>query len=388
MKKTDVAIIGGGIIGSAIAYYLSKRDVKVTVLERGKLLGGASGANQGGIPVSVFDPPLLDLVLASRELYGKLPEELGDDLGLDQTGLLLLVLDQEQIPLLLEFKKKLSKRGMVAERLSEQELREEALVADAVVGAVRTDIDASVDPFRVGFGFIRRARGNGAVFLKDTEVTDMKTKGDLITQVRTTRESIKPDHVVNAAGPDARFIGEMVGIDLPVKPRRGQVLVTEPAPRSNYRYLMDFDYIATALEVKSDEEIDSERMSLGVASSLIQEPSCNWTIGASRDFAGFNKNTTPRTLGHLADRAAKFISGFEETKVIRSYAGLRPYCSVDGMPIIGRVSTLSNFSVATGHAGEGITLAPITGKLVAQEIVEERKPSLLDGFRYSRFIDD
>lgn len=385
MIKTDVAVIGGGIIGSSIAYYLSKNGAEVTVIEKGKLLGGASGSNQGGIPVSLFDPPLLDLVLASRDLYSGLSDELGCGLGFDETGLLLLVLKEDQIPILERFHKRLERRDLPVTRLPVDEIKGEEDLSQDIVAALKTELDASVDPFKVGFGFISNARDNGVEFLKDTEVVDMCLDGGFIAEVSTSGPKVKADYVVNAAGPWSTLVGDMVGVDIPVKPRRGQVLVTEPTPRLKYRYLMDFDYLATALGADSDDREKSERMKLGVASSLIQEPSTNWTIGASRDFVGYNKRTTPKTLAHLARRSTEFLPALEGTNVIRSYAGLRPYCSVDGEPILGGVDEIDNFLVATGHAGEGITLAPITGKLVAEEILNRRVPDLFKGFRHSRF---
>lgn len=386
MKKTEVAIVGGGIIGSSIAYYLSKQGVQSTVIERGKFLGGASGANQGGIPVSLFDPPLSDLVQESRKLYTDLSWELDRDLGFDETGILMAVLKEQQLPLLEQFQEKLQNRGLKAERLSPGDIQAEPTLSEKVTAALKTDIDASVDPFKVGFAYIDRAENNGATFLKDTEVTDLETSGIKVTTVKTSRGIIKVDYLVNAAGINSPLIGDMVGLNIPVKPRRGQVLVTEPTPRANYRYIMDFDYLATALESNPDPDRD-ERMKLGVASSLIQEPSGNWTIGASRDFVGTDKQTTPTTLGHLADRSTKFIPQFETCNIIRTYAGLRPYCSVDGAPILGKVNKPDNYFIATGHAGEGITLAPITGKLIAEAIVTEKQPELLASFGYSRFTD-
>jgi sarcosine oxidase subunit beta len=384
MKNTEVLIIGAGIIGSSIAYYLSKQDVEVTVVEKGKLLGGASGANQGGIPVSLFDPPLLDLVRESRKLYDGLSGELEEELGFDETGLLLLVLKEEQVPLLNKFMKKMDQRGLGVKEISKREIESDQLLADNVKAAIKTSEDASVDPFKVGFGFIKQAKANGAIFKKNTEVKDIVTSGKRVTKVKTTRGTLHPENLVNAAGVGSKSIGKMVGLDIPVKPRRGQVLVTEPTPRANYRYLMDFDYLAAALG-DDDDRGKSKRMELGVASSLIQEPSSNWTIGASRDFAGFDKSTTRETLGYLADRATKFVPDFENCNIIRSYAGLRPYCHIDGEPILGQVRKLDNFFVATGHAGEGITLAPITGKLLAREVVSSQRVKLLDSFRYSRF---
>jgi len=384
MKNSEVLIVGGGIIGSSIAYYLSKRNIEVTVVEKGKFLGGASGANQGGIPVSLFDPPLLDLVRESRKLYEGLSGELREELGFDETGLLLLVLKEEQVSLLNKFMKRMEQRGLGVKKLSKSEIQSEQFLASDVKAAVKTSEDASVDPFKVGFGFIKQAKANGAIFKKNTEVKDIITSDKKVTQVKTNRGTLQPEYLVNAAGVGSKSIGKMVGLDIPVKPRRGQVLVTEPTPRANYRYLMDFDYIATALG-DSDDRKKSQRMELGVASSLIQEPSSNWTIGASRDFAGFDKKTTRETLGYLADRATKFVPDFENCNIIRSYAGLRPYCHIDGEPILGQVKELENFFIATGHAGEGITLAPITGKLIASEIVSGKRAKLLDSFRYSRF---
>jgi len=310
MMKSNTVVIGGGIIGSSIAYYLSKQGVEVTVVEKGKLLGGASGANQGGIPVSLFDPPLLDLVRESRKLYGGLTQELNEELGFEETGLLLVVLKEEQVPLLREFKGELEKKGIKVKSLSRKEIKDDSILSHDVKAAVKTNPDASVDPFKVGFGFINKAKDNGVDFLKDTKVEDIETSGKIVTEIKTSKGKIKAENLVNAAGVGSKSIGDMVGLNIPVKPRRGQILVTEPTPQASYKYLMDFDYLATALG-GGDEKASNERTDLGVASSLIQEPSSNWTIGASRDFAGFDKKTTPRTLAHLADRATKFVPNFE-----------------------------------------------------------------------------
>lgn len=150
---------------------------------------------------------------------------------------------------------------------------------------------------------------------------------------------------------------------------------------------MDADYLTTAFNAEKVARSKDTRMKLGVAGSYIQADSGNWTVGSSRDFAGYNNKVTVQTLSYIAERVIKFMPEFADVKFIRAYAGFRPFCYADGLPILSKVDNLSGFIIATGHAGEGVTLAPITGKLISELIIEKRTSIPIDAFAFSRFKD-
>ncbi len=124
---------------------------------------------------------------------------------------------------------------------------------------------------------------------------------------------------------------------------------------------------------------------MGIGASYAQEPTGNWTIGSSRDLVGFTKANSPEVLRGMARHLLNFLPGMRTVNCIRFIAGCRPYCVKDGHPILGRVLELTGFYVATGHAGEGIALAPITGKLIAEEITTGKTTLPINDFRYERF---
>jgi sarcosine oxidase subunit beta len=178
----------------------------------------------------------------------------------------------------------------------------------------------------------------------------------------------------------------MVGLAIPIRPQRGQIIVTEPLPlNKRWRYICDADYLTTAFNIEAAEKSKDQRMKLGVAGSYAQEDTGNWTIGSSRDFAGYNNQVTMETVSYLAKRLIQFMPKFKEINCIRTYAGFRPVCCLDGLPILSKVDNPSGFIIATGHAGEGVTLAPITGKLISELITENRTSMPIDAFSFSRF---
>ena len=180
----------------------------------------------------------------------------------------------------------------------------------------------------------------------------------------------------------------MLGLTIPVRPQRGQIIVTEPMPlNKRWRYILDADYLTTAFNAEEVARSTDPRIKLGVAGSYIQANSGNWTVGSSRDFAGYDNNVTAPTLSYMAERVIKFMPEFADVKFIRAFAGFRPFCYADGLPILSKVDTLPGFIIATGHAGEGVTLAPITGKLVSELITEKRTSIPIDAFAFSRFKD-
>ena len=163
-------------------------------------------------------------------------------------------------------------------------------------------------------------------------------------------------------------------------------MVTESVPlNKKWRYICDADYLTTAFDAKAVKKSKDLRIRLGVAGGYAQGNTGNWTIGTSGDFAGYDNRVTIPTVEYLAKRAIKFMPRLKDVNVIRMFAGLRPFCYVDGLPILSKVDNPSGFIIATGHAGEGISLAPITGKLISELVTENRTSMSIEPFAFSRF---
>lgn len=384
----DVVVVGGGIIGCSVAYYLAKKGVKVIVIEKKKGLSfGASGANQGGCALQLFHPPVLELARPSLEIYRNLSQEIGYDVDYENTGSLVCSVDEEQYPDMQKHVEKKRRQGINVQLIEGDRLRElEPTLGGDVVAGVEEREGGIMNPFKVNYGFAYAARKLGTEFFLSREVKKIERDKNRITSVVTDREKIGTNFVVNAAGAWASQIGKMVGISIPVRPRRGQIIVTERLPlNKRWRYILDADYLTTAFDLAAVEKSEDPRIRLGVAGSYVQENTGNWTIGSSRDFADYTTRVTMQTIRYLAKRATRFMPKLKSVNSIRLFAGLRPFCYVDGLPILSRLNSPRNFVIATGHAGEGVTLAPITGKLISELITEKTTSISIDAFAFSRF---
>ncbi len=388
IKIADVVVLGGGVIGCSVAYYLAKKGVKVIVTEKKEGLSlGASGANQGGCPLQLFESPVLELARESRELYKNLAEEIGCDIEYENVGSLLCSVEEKQYPDMEKHFQNKQAEGINVRLMEGHQLRklEPTLGEDIIVGVEEWD-SWMVNPFKVNYGFAYAARKLGTKFLFSSQVRKIERDKERVVSVITDRGKIKTNFLVNAAGAWASEIGKMLSLAIPVRARRGQIIVTEPVPlNERWRYILDADYLTTAFDLAAVEKSKDARIKLGVAGSYIQEKSGNWTIGSSRDFAGYDNRVTMQTLKYIAKRVIKFVPRLKDISCIRTFAGLRPFCYGDGLPILSKTKNPQNFVIATGHAGKGMTLAPITGKLIA-ELITENRPSLsIDAFSFSRF---
>ena len=387
-KTADVVVVGGGVIGCSIAYYLTKKGIKIIVIEKKEGLSfGASGASQGGCPLQLFKPPVLELARESLNLYKNLAEEIGYDIEYENVGSLVCSIDEKQYPDIEKHFQSKCREGINVRLIEGQRLRElEPTLGEEVIVGIEEWDSSMVNPFKVNYGFAYAARKLGTEFLFSTEVKKIETDKERITSVVTDRGKIKTNFVVNAAGAWAFQIGEMIDLVIPIRPRRGQIIVTEPVPlNKRWRYILDADYLTTAFNLEVVEKSSDPRIKLGVAGSYVQENTGNWTIGSSRDFTGYNNKVTMQTIRYLAKRVIKFMPRLKDVNCIRTFAGLRPFCYIDGLPILSKINNPQNFVIATGHAGEGVTLAPITGKLISELITENKTSMSMDAFAFSRF---
>jgi glycine/D-amino acid oxidase-like deaminating enzyme len=248
-----------------------------------------------------------------------------------------------------------------------------------VTGGAYYPQDAQVQPVLAAAHLLRHARARGAVVHTGTNVTGfLRDRRGAVTGVRTDSAAltaVSARWVVNAAGTWAGQLADLAGAPVPVLPRKGVILVTEPLPRVVRHKVYTAEYVAN---VASDDA--------GLETSVVVEGTRAGTvlIGASRERVGFDRTVALPVLRKLADQAIGLFPFLAEVALLRGYPGFRPYCP-DHLPVIGADPRAPGLVHACGHEGAGIGLAPATGQLLAQ-LLTGRAPELpLAPFRPQRF---
>lgn len=379
-KSPEVVIIGGGVIGTSIAYYLACNKVQVTLLEKAELAAGTSGACDGLIFLQSKKPGLhLKLALRSQELFAELQEQLPVPIHYAPKGGLIVMESEPEIHALQENVETQQASGLDVRLLDRQELLQiEPNLGSQLLGAAYCAQDAQVNPIALVQGLALGARARGAVILPGTEVLDVHCTRQGMQTVSTSQGIFQAKTLVIAAGVWTPFLGKMAGLDVPITPRRGQLLVTEPEPPLLGKCLLSARYLAAKFW-----PVQQSRQQGGV--SMEQTEAGNLLLGSTREFAGFDRSTTLAGLRSIAKASTKIMPGLKNIKVIRSFAGLRPY-TPDGLPILGPAPGLPGLVLAAGHEGDGIALAPVTGLLVAQLIQGQNLDFSLQEFGLERFV--
>ena len=389
-KTADVVVIGGGVVGTAIAYFLVRNNMDVILVEKGAITAGTSGRCEGDVLVSDkvpgFDSRLTKL---SQDLFPEIANELDYDISWTQKGSLLAIENEKEMEVAKTFCAQLAAEGLPVRILDQYEVHEdEPYLAPDVVGGMETDCDGSLNPMALAYGLVHGAKKLGAKVLTHRAVTDIRLDADgCIERVVTEKEEIVTKRVVNAAGAWAPEIGKLVGLDIPIRPRQGQLLVAERTFPVARRKVMEFGYMMAKFE-SSDytRNVTTEMEKYGVA--LVFEPTeaTNFLIGSSRRFVGMDTSCHIDVLRAMAQRAIRFFPVIKDIKIIRSYAGLRPF-TPDHLPIISETE-IPGFYVAAGHEGDGIGLSLITGKLISQMICDQPPAIPIEPLKLSRFRDE
>ena len=378
-KKADVVVIGGGIIGTAIAYFLSRRKIDVILLEKNGIASGSSGACDGAVTMQTKKPGVhLRLALESQALLRRMQSTLPVPIEYEENGGLIVIETGEEMSAMQQFIEAQRKAGLELELLDRPQLRSLAPhLSDHLMGATYSPHDSKVNPIALTLGFATGAEQMGAEILTGTAVKDIEIKTQQIRAVITTAGRVETRMVVNATGVYAAEIGRMLDIEIPIKPRRGQLLVTEARPDLLKPWLGSANYITA----KFNPQL-AEKGATGI--SLDQTQNGNFLIGSTREFVGYNKQTTVEGLKQIASRAVRILPDLKYTNLIRAFAGLRPYTS-DGLPILGEVENVQGLIMAAGHEGDGIALSAITGKLISELILDGKTDVDLNSFSLNRF---
>ncbi len=375
----DVVIVGAGVIGAAIAFHLTRRGVRPLLIEKEDPAAGSSGACDGLILLQSKKPGLhLELALESRRRFEELAAELGAEIEFRTTGGLCLIEDEAELAAMRRSVAEQRACGLAVELIAGEEVRRrEPLVSERILAAAFSPRDAQVNPYALTFALLRAARAKGARLVGGEPVVGIQIASGRVQAVRTPRRRIAAPIVVNAAGAHAPEIGRLAGLEVPITPRRGQLLVTAARPPLLRHGLISARYIAA----KFNPEL-ARSGEMGFA--LEQAESGNLLIGSTREFAGYDRRTSFQGIRAVARRILPVFPALASIPVIRTFAGLRPY-TPDGLPILGPVASVGGFLMAAGHEGDGIALSAITGELLAAHIAGERPRFPLEPFRLERF---
>ncbi|MBB4895572.1 glycine/D-amino acid oxidase-like deaminating enzyme [Streptomyces olivoverticillatus] len=374
-NSSDVIVVGAGVVGAACAYYAARSGLSVTVIDRGPVAGGTTGAGEGNLLVSDKEPgPELELALHSTRLWQELAQELPAHIEYEAKGGLVVASDATAMAALREFAAHQAEAGVTAEEISADRLSDlEPHLAPGLGGGFHYPQDAQVQP---ALATAHLLHASGARVRTGEEVTAVLTgaSGE-VRGVRTPAGELHAPYVVNAAGTWSGEVARLAGAHLPVLPRRGFVLVTEPLPRVVRRKVYAADYVA---------DVASGSAALQTSAVVEGTPAGPVLIGASRERVGFDRTLSTEVLRHLAAQATALFPVLAGVRAMRTYAGFRPYLP-DHLPAIGSDPRVPGLLHACGHEGAGIGLAPATGLAVARLLTGGEPPLDISPFCPGRF---
>lgn len=341
------------MIGCSIAYQLARNNVPCAVLDRSELGREASWASAGilthGNPGS--RSAYGRLATGSRALFPQLVEELerltGIEIDYRPSGGLHLFFEDADLTDVRTYHEQSVRNGVACNLLTSEELRqlEPALSPECVCGLQFAE-DASLRPHRFTRALAQAAAQLGAELMPHTPALGFEQEGDQITGVMTPCGVLRAATFVLSAGAWSEEVGASIGLTVPVRPSKGQVVLLETTPLLVRHVIHAGDYY---LVPRSDGRL---------------------IIGATVEDAGFDKSPTAHGLQTLIDWACRVVPRLRDTTFVTTWCGLRP-ASADGL-LLGRAPGIANLILATGHNRNGILLAPITGVRVCEWVLDSR----------------
>lgn len=416
-RDRSLVVVGGGVIGCAVAWYAMREGYRVTVVERGGPTHESCSTGNAGMVVpshlvplaapgmvatglkSMLDPRapvyvrprldleflrwswdffrsatpahversaprLRDLALLSRRCYEELADAHGNDFGLQRNGLLMLFRTEHGLREAAHEAELANRLGVEARTLDAAATA--ALEPDVkldVVGSIYYPLDCHLSPHRFVAGLVRDLEAGGAKFHWNTDATGWRVERGRVAKLVTSAGELDADEFVLAAGSWSPRTTRGLGLRLPVQAGKGYSVMLEH-PRRLPRIC--------ALLMEARIAVTPMQGMLRVAGTM--------------EFGGLDESIDPRRVRAIFERLPEYLPDYsiEDFAHLPPWRGLRP-CSPDGMPYIGRVSRLANFTVATGHAMMGLSLAPATGRLVAEMLAGRPTSIPLSGFEPERF---
>jgi glycine/D-amino acid oxidase-like deaminating enzyme len=373
-RSADVVVVGAGVVGAACAYFAARAGLGVAVVDRGPVAGGTSSAGEGNLLISDKAPgPELELMRHSLALWRSL--DLGDAIEYDPKGGLVVAATSSGRDGLRALAAAHREAGVEAVDVDADDLpAHEPHLAPGLAGGAFYPDDAQVQPMLAAAHLLRTS---GAAFHPGAAVHAIeRDAAGRVAAVATTRGRIATPAVVNAAGTWAGEVARLAGVELPIMPRRGFILVTEPLPPLVRHKVYAAEYMATV--ASDDGDLQTSAVVEGTRGGTV-------LIGSSRERVGFDTTMSLPVLRRLAAQAIGLFPFLARVQAIRAYRGFRPY-SPDHLPVIGPDPRVPGLLHACGHEGAGIGLSPATADLVAAFLTDG--PPALDPapFAPARFV--
>jgi len=388
--STDVLVFGAGVTGLSTAYSLCKRGKKVIVVEKTAMGAGASGACDDMILLQSKKPGiLLEMAFKSLELFRELEKDLPNDIELENRGGMILIENDFQLKAMEEFAASQNQYGLGVEIVDKKQVKKlQPNVSDHIIASTYCSRDSQVNPMELMKAFMLASRSMGMNLMPGVRPVELKQNASTWTARLSDETVVEAEAIVNATGVYANEVCGLVGVEVPIMPLKGQVLVTEQLPRIGQTNVWSALYIASKLK-KNDlvgtSDPMAEKYGLGFAFSGTH--SGTYLIGSTREKAGFDRTTIPEAISLLGNQAKHFFPVLANAHIIRTFAGLRP-STPDGMPFVGEISSLPGFYMAAGHEGDGIALSAITGKVVADMICGAPPEFDLTELKADRFMEN
>lgn len=348
-ERAEVVVVGGGVIGTSIAYHLARSGVRdVVLLERDELGSGSTCKAAGGVRATFSNAANIALGLRGLEAYARFLQETGQEIDFRRDGYLYLLSDPADVDVFVESVALQNSCGVPSRMVGPEEaLRRSPLIStDGLLAACWSPEDAGATPESVVLGYATAARRHGAVLVRHCAVTGIESSGGTITGVLTEHGRIATSTVVCAAGAWSRSVGAMVGVDLPVRPVRRQIALTEP--------VRDLPASLPALTIDFPSSFYFSREGRGLL--------FGWSDPAEPE--GFNlRFELEDWLAGVGEIALRRAPAVLEHGITGGWAGLYEV-TPDRNQIIDRSSEVEGLLVATGYSGHGFLMGPATGEIV------------------------
>ena len=388
MSAFDIAIIGGGVIGTSCAFHLVEKGFDVVLIEQGDIASGTSSHCDAEAMLTDKQPgPDAALGYASIMRFKELAAQFSYDFEFAQHGSLYVCETDQEMEIASEYIRQLQSEGYPVRMVDTKEMADiEPFLARDLKGGFWSDVCSSMSPYKLCYAFIEESKPKGLTVYTHCKVQGIKrNEKGAVQAVVTEKGTIACNKVINCCGCWAPEIGKMVGLDIPIIPRKGVILLSERGYPIVHQKVQEYGYMLTKFQDKSVvRDIDEDVKKYNVAFTLEATAGDNFMLGSSRNFVGFDIQTEIEVVHAIAKRGIRFFPILKEINCIRAYAGLRPYVE-DHLPIISDVEEVPGFYIAAGHEGDGISMAPITGKLIAQMMAGEKTDLDMNAFRFSRF---
>lgn len=364
-NKADVVVIGGGVIGTAITYFLTRQGIDVCLVEQNDIGSGTtSAAAAAALLQTKTSRAKLALAQKSLALLDEFHQESGGCFEFEHSGSLLAASNEAELGIIHEMLDQLKTLGLDVRFVDGKQAQELMPIAGSgIIGASYSPVDAKINPLELVVTYADFAKRAGAKFHTYTQLTGIERNGDRIQAVNTSRGRVLTDTVINAAGAWAPQVARLAGITLPITPLKGELMITEPMPPMLRGTLISAGYLLSKKRLESSQNNQGSKRSVGI--TLVQVNRGNFLVGSTREEAGYDRRSTFAGINELCLKLREFVPAVANIHIIRSYAGLRPI-TPDGMPIIGRAPELPGFITAAGHGGDGLILSAITAKTVTE----------------------